>query len=229
MANRIIFPLQAANGKIVGFSGRSLDPEAKAKYINSPDSKVFHKSDFIYGLYYALKGIRANDCVVITEGYFDCILMHEIGGAPNTVATCGTALTDCQAKALSQYTGHAVLMYDGDMWQIPEKLKRIEAALLKLWSNRFEVTLLRCPEQTDPAELCQLYGEDAVAACSTINPIEFLQVHMGYDLPKVIECLGHVRNTLIMQRLFNDLCPRYDVLITTAQKLVREQINKQKK
>jgi DNA primase len=108
-----MFPIHNSRGILVGFSGRTADPENKAKYINSPESSVFSKKKLLYGMHLAKKRAKEVDRLIIVEGYMDVIAMHQHGFS-ETVAVMGTALTEFHAKELSKYTKNIVLMFDSD-------------------------------------------------------------------------------------------------------------------
>ena len=111
---RVIFPLFSHVGKVLGFAGRILDADAdQPKYINSPETEVYHKSEVLYGLHQAKKAIRREDEVLVVEGYTDVISLHQ-AGVEHAVATCGTALTAEQVQLLGRYAKRVVMVYDAD-------------------------------------------------------------------------------------------------------------------
>ena len=115
-AGRVIFPWISLSGKVVAFGGRLLDSRTKGvaqKYVNSPDSEIFHKERELYGIYQAKKAIVKEDCVYMVEGYTDVISMHQCG-VENVVANSGTALSKYQINILHRFTNNIILLYDGD-------------------------------------------------------------------------------------------------------------------
>ena len=115
-AGRAMFPWLNVSGKVVAFGGRKLDAATKGvqqKYVNSPDSEIYHKERELYGIYQAKKAIAKEDCVYMVEGYTDVIAMHQCG-LENVVANSGTALSVFQIKLLRRFTQNIVLLYDGD-------------------------------------------------------------------------------------------------------------------
>ena len=115
-AGRVIFPWIGISGKVVGFGGRLLDSRTKGvnqKYVNSPDSEIYHKDRELYGLYQAKKAIAKEDRVFMVEGYTDVISMHQCG-IENVVANSGTALSTHQIHILHRFTSNITLLYDGD-------------------------------------------------------------------------------------------------------------------
>lgn len=111
--NRLMFPIISPRGEILGFSGRALDEEDTAKYLNSPDSLIYHKSSSLYGLNLAAAEIRRNDSLLIVEGNIDLVSLYQ-AGFKNVVAPLGTALTSGHIRLLSRYTKNVVVIFDGD-------------------------------------------------------------------------------------------------------------------
>ncbi|PKN91548.1 MAG: DNA primase [Chloroflexi bacterium HGW-Chloroflexi-7] len=111
--NRVMFPIRDAAGKMAGFGARILDPNDMPKFLNSPQTVLFDKSHLLYGLYFARKPIRAQDQVVIVEGYLDAIILHQ-AGFDNTVSPMGTALNEDQFRLLKKFTRRIVLALDAD-------------------------------------------------------------------------------------------------------------------
>ena len=113
LTDRLIFPIHNSRGILVGFSGRTTDPQNSAKYINSPESSVFSKKKLLYGLHFAKKKAKEKDRLIVVEGYMDVIAMHH-HGFEETIAVMGTALTEFHAKELSRFTKNIILMFDSD-------------------------------------------------------------------------------------------------------------------
>ena len=111
--NRLIFPVSNSRGQTIAFAGRDLNENPKVKYLNTPESSIYIKGNELYALNVARFAIKNNDRAYIVEGYSDVLRMHDID-VVNTVATCGTALTNAQTKLLKKYTNKATLIYDGD-------------------------------------------------------------------------------------------------------------------
>lgn len=112
-SQRIMFPIHSPSGKIVGFGGRSVDSQSKAKYINSPQSKIFNKSKLLYGYHIAKESIYREKKIIVCEGYIDVIMLHQ-AGFRNAVATLGTALTNEHIPLLKKGDPQIILSYDGD-------------------------------------------------------------------------------------------------------------------
>ena len=155
--DKIIFPIHNEKGLVVGLSGRSLKKDDAVKYINSPESKIFKKSNLIYHLYQALPSIRKQKRIILTEGYLDVIAMDQ-AGFHETVATMGTSLTKEHVSLLSQITDNIILAYDGDQAGNQATLKAIEA----FNKTKVKLDVLIFPEQLDPDEFIKKHGVQAL-------------------------------------------------------------------
>ncbi len=147
-AGRVIFPWIGVSGKVVAFGGRVLDSRTKGvnqKYVNSPESDIYHKDHELYGIYQAKKTIAKEDCVYMVEGYMDVISMHQ-SGIENVVANSGTALSVHQIRTLHRFTQNIVLLYDGDAAGIHAALRGTDMLL----AEGMNVKVLLFPEDEDP-------------------------------------------------------------------------------
>ena len=147
-AGRVIFPWLSVSGKVVAFGGRLLDSRTKGvqqKYVNSPDSSVYHKERELYGIFQAKKSIAKLDCVYMVEGYTDVIAMHQCG-IENVVANSGTALSFHQIRTLHRFTPNIVLLYDGDEAGIHAAMRGTDMLL----SEGMNVKVLLLPDGDDP-------------------------------------------------------------------------------
>ena len=147
-AGRAIFPWLNVSGKVVAFGGRKLDAATKGvqqKYVNSPDSVIYHKERELYGIYQAKKAIVKEDCVYMVEGYTDVIAMHQCG-LENVVANSGTALSVHQIKLLHRFTQNIVLLYDGDEAGIHAAMRGTDMLL----QEGMNIKVLLLPDGDDP-------------------------------------------------------------------------------
>lgn len=147
-AGRVIFPWIGISGKVVGFGGRLLDSRTKGvnqKYVNSPDSEIYHKDRELYGLYQAKKAIAKEDRVFMVEGYTDVISMHQCG-IENVVANSGTALSIHQIHILHRFTSNITLLYDGDTAGIHAAIRGTDMLL----SEGMNLKVLLLPDGDDP-------------------------------------------------------------------------------
>lgn len=147
---RIIFPISDIHGQVIGFGGRIVDAAAHtAKYINSPQTSIYNKSEVLYGIDQAKESIRKQNTVIVVEGYMDVIGCHQ-AGFTNVVATSGTALTDTQVKILKRYAPTVILSFDQDPAGEAAAWRGIEVAL----AVQLNVRVLTVPFGKDPDEAC---------------------------------------------------------------------------
>lgn len=166
---RLMIPIRDARGRMIGFGARTLDPEGVPKYINSPQTMLFDKSETLFGLDLARRAVRREDLVVIVEGYMDVMQAHQ-AGYQNVVAEMGTALTEPQLRQLQRYTQRMVLALDPDAAGVQATLRGVEVAtdtLEKEWEPVFdpqglvgyearldaEMRVLRLPHGQDPDDV----------------------------------------------------------------------------
>jgi DNA primase len=156
---RLIFPIAEASGNVVGFGGRTLD-DSTPKYLNSPESPIYHKGRVLFGLPQALDAIRRTGRAVVVEGYFDVLALHR-AGIQEVVAPCGTALTEEHARRLRRYAGEVVLLFDAD----DAGRRAAERSLGLLLAEGLRVRGSLLPEGQDPDSLVARDGPEALAAC----------------------------------------------------------------
>ena len=144
---RVMFPVHTLSGKVVAFGGRVLSTENKklAKYVNSPESEIYHKSNELYGIYFAKQAIVKQDRCFLVEGYTDVISMHQ-SGVENVVASSGTSLTPGQIRLIQRFTNNITVLYDGDMAGIKASIRGIDMLLEE--GMNIKVCLL--PDGDDP-------------------------------------------------------------------------------
>ncbi len=143
---RVIFPVHTLSGKVVAFGGRVLKKDEKtAKYVNSPESEIYHKSNELYGIYFAKKMIMKEDRCFLVEGYTDVISMHQ-AGIENVVASSGTALTKGQIRLIQRFTKNITVLYDGDAAGIKAALRGIDLLL----EDGMNVKVVLLPDGEDP-------------------------------------------------------------------------------
>jgi len=145
-SGRVMFPIHSISGSVIGFGGRTLRTDKKvAKYLNSPESEIYHKSKILYGLYFAKKAIVEHDKCYLVEGYTDVISMHQ-AGIENVVASSGTSLTVEQIRLIKRFTENVTILYDGDPAGIKASLRGIDLIL----EEGLNVKVLLFPEGDDP-------------------------------------------------------------------------------
>jgi len=145
-AGRVMFPIHSISGNVIGFGGRTLRTDKKtAKYFNSPESELYHKSDVLYGLYFAKNSISKSDKCFLVEGYTDVISFH-LADIENVVASSGTALTDGQIRQIKRFTQNITVVYDGDEAGIKASLRGIDLLL----EQGMNIKVLPLPDGEDP-------------------------------------------------------------------------------
>ena len=157
--NRLMFPIQSESGKIIAFGGRAMDPEDKAKYMNSPETPIYKKSQVLYNLHRAKKTGMALDRMVLVEGYMDVIGATQ-AGVTDVVATCGTALTVEQIRAMKRVSQNLHLNFDPDA----AGLKAAERSILLLLEENVKVRIVELEGGLDPDEYCKEHGAEAYRA-----------------------------------------------------------------
>ncbi len=151
---RVMFTIHGLNGKPIAFAGRFLKSDPKSpKYVNSPETALYHKSNELYGLYFARTAISKSGYVYLVEGYTDVIQMHQ-AGVENVVASSGTSLTENQIRLLKRFTDNVCVLYDGDAAGIKASLRGIDM-LLEAGLN---VKVLLFPDGEDPDSYCKKMG-----------------------------------------------------------------------
>jgi DNA primase len=153
-AGRIIFPIHALSGNIIGFGGRTLKSDKSlAKYLNSPESDIYHKSRLLYGLFQAKKSIVSKDSCYLVEGYTDVIAMHQ-AGIENVVASSGTALTTEQIRLIKRFSENITIIYDGDEAGIKASFRGIDMIL----EEGMNVKVVMLPEGEDPDSFARTHS-----------------------------------------------------------------------
>ena len=172
-AGRAMFPWLNVSGKVVAFGGRKLDAATKGvqqKYVNSPDSEIYHKERELYGIYQAKKAIVKEDCVYMVEGYTDVIAMHQCG-LENVVANSGTALSNHQIRLLHRFTQNIVLLYDGDEAGIHAAMRGTDMLL----AEGMNIKVLLLPDGDDPDSFSRKHTADEFKAYIEAHQTDFIQ------------------------------------------------------
>ena len=168
---RAMFPIHSLGGRIVGFGGRVLKSDAKtAKYLNSPESEIYHKSRVVYGLYQAKQAIARQDRCYIVEGYTDVISLSQ-AGVQNVVSSSGTALTIEQIRLVKRLTSNVTLLYDGDSAGIRASFRGIDLLL----EEGMLVRAVPLPEGEDPDSLARAMDTESLQAYLSNHEVDFMQ------------------------------------------------------
>ena len=167
---RVIFPIHNYSGKVLGFGGRSLDPKNKAKYLNSPESAIYHKSKVLYGLYFSKSAIGREDNCYIVEGYTDVVSMHQ-SGIENVVSASGTALSSEQINLIGRLTKNITLLFDGDDAGLRASFKSIDLIL----KEGMNVKIVMFPEGEDPDSYSKKLSQEEYIKYLKENEKDFIQ------------------------------------------------------
>jgi len=152
---RVMFPIHNASGRVVGFGARTLKRDDKmAKYLNSPESEIYHKSDVLYGLFQARQSIRQQELCYLVEGYLDVLSLHQ-GGIRNVVASSGTSLTEGQIRLIKRYSENVTMLYDGDAAGIKASLRGVDLLL----EGGLNVRVVLFPDGDDPDSYIRKVGD----------------------------------------------------------------------
>lgn len=168
--SRVMFPIHSTVGKIVGFGGRILgNRKDVGKYINSPESEIYHKSRVLYGLYQAKKAIRDQDLCILTEGYMDTIVLHQ-NGVKHVVASSGTALTIEQIRLIRRFTRNVLMIYDGDNAGVKAAMRGIDLLI----KEEMNAKVLVLPDQHDPDSFVTEKGAQAFLDYIASDALSFI-------------------------------------------------------
>lgn len=180
--DRVMFPIQDAVGRVLGFTARILtNDKEQAKYINSPESAIYHKGKVLFGLFHAKDEIRKRDEVILVEGNLDVISLHQ-ADIKNVVATSGTALTLDQIKLVKRYTKrNFIFLYDGD----DAGLKAMERSIELLFEEGLFPQIVSLPDQHDPDSFVQKFGRDEFLKFIKSNRKSFLEFINDYESSKI--------------------------------------------
>lgn len=168
---RVMFPIQSMSGRVLGFGGRILTNDKKAaKYLNSPESDIYHKSKVLYGIYHAKQAIAKLDNCFLVEGYTDVIQLHQ-AGVENVVASSGTALTPDQIRLVNRLTKNITVLFDGDAAGLRASIRGIDLIL----EEGMNVKVCTFPDGEDPDSFAKKTSHDELVAYLSDNAMDFIQ------------------------------------------------------
>lgn len=169
-AGRVMFPIHGLSGRVIGFGGRILRSDAQAaKYLNSPESEIYHKSATLYGIYQARGAIVREDKCILVEGYTDVLSMHQ-AGVENVVASSGTSLTEDQIRLIRRFTPNVTIIYDGDPAGIKASIRGIDMVL----EQGMHVRVVPLPEKEDPDSFARSHSSTALIEYLSENETDFI-------------------------------------------------------
>ena len=236
-AGRVIFPWIGVSGKVVGFGGRKLDAATKGvqqKYVNSPDSEIYHKDRELYGIYQAKKAIAKDDRVYMVEGYTDVIAMHQCG-IENVVANSGTALSVHQIHILHRFTSNITLLYDGDAAGIHAALRGTDMLL----NEGMNLKVLLFPDGDDPDSFARKHTAVDFREFIENNQTDFIQfktdlllkderdpLKRSEGINSIVQSIAMVQNQILRDTYLHDCAQRIGIneqtLINQMNKFIRD-------
>ncbi|MES2618882.1 MAG: DNA primase [Bacteroidota bacterium] len=232
---RVIFPIHDLTGKVIAFGGRQLVKEEKSpKYLNSPETEVYHKSNVLYGMFQSKKTIKAKNNCYLVEGYTDVITLHQ-AGITNVVASSGTSLTDGQIRLIKRFTENVTVLYDGDAAGIKASLRGIDLLL----AQGLNVRTVSFPEGEDPDSYCRQLGAEAFGHYLETQSKDFILFKIDLlmqgiendpirktDVVKnLLESIAHIPDAL-KRAAYARECSK---LVDTDEKLLLSEINKKRR
>ena len=243
-SGRAIFPWLSVSGKVVAFGGRVLDTRTKGvsqKYVNSPDSEIYHKERELYGLFQAKKAIAKEDCVYMVEGYTDVISMHQCG-IENVVANSGTALSIHQIRLLHRFTSNIVLLYDGDDAGVHAALRGTDMLL----EEEMNVKVLFLPNGNDPDSFARSHTAADFRKYIEDNQADFIQfktdlmlrgvtdpVKRSQAINSIVESISKIKNQITRASYITDCAHRLGVneaiIVNALNNFVRNGMSEQVK
>lgn len=222
---RIIFPIFSPNGRVIAFGGRILnDKENAAKYLNSPESKIYSKRKSLYGLFQSKEEIRKLDRAILVEGYMDLISLYQ-AGIKNVVASSGTSLTDEQVQLLSRFTKNVIVLFDADPAGQKASLRSIELLL----KQDFDIKVITLPSGEDPDTFIHKYGkekfEELISSAKNFLEYQTSQFESEGKFEDPILATQAIREIVKTLALVNDELKRNLLIKSIAKKFnLREKI-----
>ncbi|MCQ2145257.1 MAG: DNA primase, partial [Bacteroidales bacterium] len=198
---RVTFPLHSVSGRVLGFSSRTLrSDKTVAKYVNSPQTDIYDKSKFLYGIWFAKQQIAKEDSCILVEGNLDMISMHQLG-LTNVVASCGTSLTVDQIRLIKRFTSNVTIIYDGDAAGIHAALRGIGLVL----KEGLNVKVVLLPDGMDPDDFTKTHTLEQVRQFISDNAKDFIGFkadllldEAGNDPLKKAELINDVADTIAL-------------------------------
>ncbi|MEJ6791893.1 MAG: DNA primase [Lacinutrix sp.] len=240
---RVMFPIQSMSGRVLGFGGRILTNDKKAaKYLNSPESDIYHKSKVLYGIYHAKQSIAKEDNCFLVEGYTDVIQFHQTG-VTNVVSSSGTALTSDQIRLINRLTKNITVLFDGDAAGLRASLRGIDLIL----EQGMNVKVCTFPEGEDPDSFAKTNTLDELKHYLTEHSKDFIQFKASVlyeesqnDPIKKAETIRDIINSIakipdhIKREVYIQECSRImdiseGVLFSTLAQLTQKEANDQAK
>jgi len=243
-AGRVIFPWLNVSGRVVAFGGRLLDSRTKGvqqKYVNSPDSEIYHKERELYGLYQAKKAIAKEDRVYMVEGYTDVIAMHQCG-LENVVANSGTALSTYQIRLLRRFTQNITLLYDGDEAGIHAAMRGTDMLL----AEGMNIKVLLLPDGDDPDSFSRKHSAQELKEYIEQNQTDFItfKIHQTVEnvtdpvkrseaIGGIVRSISVIPDQILRSTYLSELSQRMGIkeqtLLNSMNGMIREDLNEKEK
>ena len=243
-AGRVIFPWLNVSGRVVAFGGRLLDSRTKGvqqKYVNSPDSEIYHKERELYGLYQAKKAIAKEDRVYMVEGYTDVIAMHQCG-LENVVANSGTALSTYQIRLLRRFTQNITLLYDGDEAGIHAAMRGTDMLL----AESMNIKVLLLPDGDDPDSFSRKHSAQELKEYIEQNQMDFITfkiretvenvtdpVKRSEAIGGIVRSISVIPDQILRSTYLSELSQRMGIeeqtLLNSMNGMIREDLNEKEK
>ena len=243
-AGRVIFPWLNVSGRVVAFGGRLLDSRTKGvqqKYVNSPDSEIYHKERELYGLYQAKKTIAKEDRVYMVEGYTDVIAMHQCG-LENVVANSGTALSTYQIRLLRRFTQNITLLYDGDEAGIHAAMRGTDMLL----AESMNIKVLLLPDGDDPDSFSRKHSAQELKEYIEQNQTDFITfkiretvenvtdpVKRSEAIGGIVRSISVIPDQILRSTYLSELSQRMGIeeqtLLNSMNGMIREDLNEKEK
>ncbi|MBD8389567.1 DNA primase [Dysgonomonas sp. BGC7] len=231
---RVMFPVHTLSGKVVAFGGRILKKaENTGKYVNSPESDIYHKGNELYGIYFAKQAITKADCCYLVEGYTDVISMHQ-AGIENVVASSGTALTNGQIRLIHRFTDNVKVIYDGDAAGIKAALRGIDLLL----EDGMNIKVVLLPDGEDPDSFARKQNAQSFNEYIKENQVDFIRFktkllldEAGNDPIKRASLISDIVNSIsvipdnIIRTVYIRDC---SVLLDIDERILTQEVNKKR-
>ena len=207
---RVMFPVHTLSGKVIAFGGRILKKaENTGKYVNSPESEIYHKGNELYGIFFAKQAITKADCCYLVEGYTDVISMHQ-AGIENVVASSGTALTNGQIRLIHRFTDNVTVIYDGDAAGIKAALRGIDLLL----EDGMNIKVILLPDGEDPDSFAKKQNAESLTNYIKANEVDF----MRFKTKLLLEEAGNdpIKRAALISDIVNSISIIPDNIIRTV-------------
>lgn len=239
---RVIFPVHTVTGRVVAFGGRILDNNKKlAKYVNSPESLIYHKSNELYGIYQAKHAITKNDRCYLVEGYIDVTSMHQ-SGVENVVASSGTSLTTGQIRLIHRFTSNITVLYDGDAAGIHASIRGIDMLL----AEGMNVKVLLLPDGDDPDSFARKHTAQEFRDYIEQHQTDFIEfktnlllrgvtdpIKRSEAISSIVKSVSVIQDQITRATYLTECAHRLGMneatLINTANKFIRGEIEEKRK